>query len=836
MTGKGNEAMKSWHHRFFSLFVLGYGLGCNAVAGIQKGLLAECVSVADCTVDVSSCRSARCEASQCIYENAPEGTSVPEQALGDCLLVVCDGTGKTKAIVAENDVSDDGDPCTVDACQGAKSIHVNALEVVCYAGPRETLGVGACTAGIQQCDGKGQPIGGCKGQTLPQTESYVSTIDDDCDGQVNEDGEGCICEYWEVRPCYSGPAGTQDVGICHGGMQGCRADGLGYGTCALEQVPEMETCSSPLDDDCDGLVNEEGPDCQCGDGVVSAPEECDDGNADSTDACTVQCKLPACGDGVLQPGAGEACDDGNLTPADDCTNLCQLPTCGDGWIQYQYDETCDDGNTDSSDACTALCKPALCGDGFVQAGTEECDDTNINSSDGCTKNCKVSVCGDGVQQPFESCDDGNTADGDACPANCLRAAVDIVVSQNRVCARLASGELKCWGGNENGELGQGDTFPRTAPNQLGDLLPPVDLGTGKHAVQVAVFQMDADYFNVPEYCGKQLADYPWMTCALLNDGSVKCWGAALGYGDVECRGDGANEMADNLAAIDLGTGKHAVAIAPGACALLNDGTVKCWGNNEHGQLGLGDVETRGDQPGEMGDALPPVNLGTGKLAVAISGNRYHRCAVLDDGSVKCWGWNKYGQLGVESTGIGEREYYGNLPSEMGENLPAVRLGTGKAAVAVAVGKSHTCAILSGGTVKCWGAGGLLGLGDKLPRGTVFEQMGDNLPEVDLGAGRTAVAIAADDSTCVLLDNGSVKCWGAGIGDEPAEMGDFLQPVALGSNKKALRIATVWYNMCALMDDGTIRCFGSQLSNLGTGGISSFGKPEEMGDHLPPIPP
>src|SRR5436190_12467161 len=110
-------------------------------------------------------------------------------------------------------------------------------------------------------------------------------------------------------------------------------------------------------------------------------------------------------------------------------------------------------------------------------------------------------------------------------------------------------------------------------------------------------------------------------------------------------------MGNALPAVQLGTGRTATAIATGTdhtCALLDDGTVKCWGANLDGELGLGDKVTRGDGPGEMGDALPAVALGAGRTARAIATGQNHTCALLDDGSVKCWGSNGRGQLGIGS--------------------------------------------------------------------------------------------------------------------------------------------------------------------------------------------
>jgi alpha-tubulin suppressor-like RCC1 family protein len=187
-------------------------------------------------------------------------------------------------------------------------------------------------------------------------------------------------------------------------------------------------------------------------------------------------------------------------------------------------------------------------------------------------------------------------------------------------------------------------------------------------------------------------------------------------------------MGDDLPAVELGTDKTALAVTTGVdhtCALLNDGSVKCWGLNNSGQLGLGDTDPRGDQPNEMGDNLPVVSLGKDKSATAISaGQQGHSCVILSDASVKCWGYAAYGQLG-----LGDVEDRGGAPGEMGDSLPAVSLGTEKTAVAITTGALHVCAILNDASVKCWGYNSSfqLGIGVDENRGDQPNEMGDNLP-------------------------------------------------------------------------------------------------------------
>ena len=344
------------------------------------------------------------------------------------------------------------------------------------------------------------------------------------------------------------------------------------------------------------------------------------------------------------------------------------------------------------------------------------------------------------------------------------------------------------------------------------------------------------------------------TCSLLDDGSVKCWGdnsiGALGLGDTSARGDAPNEMGDNLPEVDLGTGRTAKYVTAGhysqTCAILDDDSVKCWGTSGNGQLGLGGTSDRGGDPNEMGDNLPTVNLGTGHTAKSVTVGSYHTCALLDNDSVKCWGWNPFGQLG-----LGDTSDRGGDPNEMGDNLPAVNLGTGHTAKSVTAGGVHTCAILDDDSVRCWGLNdiGQLGLDDTYNRRNAAGGMSANLPEVDLGTGHTAKSVTAGSShTCALLNDDSVKCWGLnnngqlGLGDtsnrgaHPGDMGDGLYKVDLGTGRTAKSVTAGGVHTCALLDDGSVKCWGlNDRGQLGLGNTSARGDaPNEMGDNLPEV--
>lgn len=303
-------------------------VACNQLAGINEGTLRDCATRADCEIEVRECRVAvDCRDGRCVFDDLPEGAPLELQTPGDCVELVCDGDGGTKLLDVPEDIADDGDPCTLDECIDGKSTHTKQARLSCYNGPPWTRGVGRCKDGTQTCDAEGKPVTRCEGQVFPSEEECdLREYDEDCDGRVNEEGALCVCLPGIIVDCYTGPAGSEALGICHAGKQSCATDGLGYGPCIGEQTPLLEHCDAErTDDDCDGKVNEEGDACLCGDGFVSVDQEgCDDGNLDPTDACTPSCQLAECGDGFVQPVVGEECDDGNTSDGDGCSSRCLL--------------------------------------------------------------------------------------------------------------------------------------------------------------------------------------------------------------------------------------------------------------------------------------------------------------------------------------------------------------------------------------------------------------------------------------------------------------------------------------------------------------------------------
>ena len=133
----------------------------------------------------------------------------------------------------------------------------------CYTGPPGTEGIGACKGGVQACDAHGTYAGPCVGEVLPVPETCLTPVDDNCNGQINEGGAGCVCMPAAMNACYTGPPGTEGVGICVGGIKTCDALGTSFGPCVGEITPQQETCFNSVDDNCNGEVNESGPGCVC---------------------------------------------------------------------------------------------------------------------------------------------------------------------------------------------------------------------------------------------------------------------------------------------------------------------------------------------------------------------------------------------------------------------------------------------------------------------------------------------------------------------------------------------------------------------------------------------
>ena len=430
------------------------------------------------------------------------------------------------------------------------------------------------------------------------------------------------------------------------------------------------------------------------------------------------------------------------------------------------------------------------------------------------------------------------------------------------CARTHGGEFKCWGYNGNYAFANGndDDYVTDEPEEVGTAIASSQLG------DTPILHAETN-----EYFG----------CALYEDGNVKCWGESAYFGVTEATeeegattytGDSPSELGNNLPIIDLGTNLTATHISLGnshACAILNNGRVKCWGDGGDGRLGYGNSNDIGDDENELGDALPFVELGTDETdspytAKQIAAGWDITCALLSNDQIKCWGENNASQLGY-----GDFNDRGDEDNEMGNNLPFVDLGSQRSVKKVFVYYRHTCAILDNDALKCWGANndGEIGLGsgdnfigNNVPNRTetycheesnqalvnvVAQTPGEGSCELggyqvttgidtagngvlDQGQGFTQYNSCNEHdinfvyAPLTVLEPGGGGCEFGGLqltGDfdnnndgligngNENNMGDNLPEIDFGSNSPVIDVLLGDDHTCALLEDHTLKCWG-----------------------------
>jgi cysteine-rich repeat protein len=480
---------------------------------------------------------------------------------------------------------------------------------------------------------------------------------------------------------------------------------------------------------------------------------------------------PICGNSIVDPG--EECDDGNTVDGDgcdgDCTFSCRTDNdCSDGWPCT--DNFCDlivhrctfptstagtlcrtpAGYCDIEERCDGS-SPACPPDSFVPSG-QDCDDGQI-----CTRD--------------DACDGNGHCTGTSIEH--LFDVVSISSGLHHTCALLGSGEIRCWGLNDNGQLGDGTVMNRFTPTAVAGL---------PGAAQTIS-------------CGN------YHTCAVLSTGGISCWGDNVS-GQL---GDGT--MIDRTTPVEaIGLPSSAISISAGhhhTCALLSTGGVMCWGQNSYCQLGNGST---------TGSPFPVQVSGLDSGVVSVAAGGYHSCATLTPGGTpRCWGYNSYGQVGD-----------GSLTCR---SMPvAVSMPGSATAAFLALGRYHTCIVTTAGEIMCWGYNnyGQLGDGSSVNRSTAILVEGLTIEAVTMSLGYY--------HTCSVLLSNEAYCWGRNdfgqLGDGTTN-GSTVPVLVAGLGSTIGSLALGYDHTCALLTSGEMSCWG--LNNCGQLGNGT------MLDSVAPVP-
>ena len=574
----------------------------------------------------------------------------------------------------------------------------------------------------------------------------------------------------------------------------------------------------------------------CNDGVTQSYESCDPAD-DSVDLCPyegracnrcsdectlIELTIPSCGDEILQ-SAHEECDEGvdpaqtclyGATSCQVCSPECKLVAgltsyCGDNQVDAANMEECDEGQNPnqtcpygetSCQVCSPGCKrvagqTSYCGDMLLDMdGREQCDDglaPDMNCSYGelscqvCTSNCTITA------GTTRYCGDGMRSDGEQCdPGD----EVNLDCPYGDPMCTVCNAQCQLIDGKDTGSCGDGIVQPA---HETCDGAASIAAETCESVLNLAYGTVRCtNACDVDEsqcFATTQLSLGGEHSCALLSTGAVRCWGqnqdGQLGVG---------TNISQNRPSSPVIIGGIATKIATGlahTCALLDTHQVYCWGNNTQGQLGTGN---------EIPATTPQAVTGLPADITDITAGTFHTCALTNSGEVYCWGDNRFGQLGVSQTlDTDNRPLPELIPQKVNVNSVDV----------LAAGGISTCVIRNQQAL-CWGEVTFTGQGD--PWQSVSISGANNMTSLSVGAMHA----------CGITTTSELRCWGEGF---MGQLGTGVQESMKSTSAKVvqspqsnqplngiLHVTTGDFHTCALRSTDQVFCWGANTQGqLGT---------------------
>ncbi|MFN8017113.1 MAG: Ig-like domain-containing protein [Acidimicrobiales bacterium] len=396
--------------------------------------------------------------------------------------------------------------------------------------------------------------------------------------------------------------------------------------------------------------------------------------------------------------------------------------------------------------------------------------------------------------------------------------VAIEAGTNHTCALTDAGAVKCWGLNTSGQIGDGTTTTQTTPvnvSGLGSGVAQLSAGSSHTCVITDASgvkcwggnnfgQLNRNGVNglVPEDITDlssgvaSISSDSIHNCIVTTGGAAKCWGqnfnGQVGAGNVA-------SPARLSPVVGLSSGVRSVTVGGlFSCATLTSGAAQCWGAGADGRLGTG-TTAQWTSPTQV------YGLSSGVAFTSAGGN--HGCALMDNATLKCWGLNDGGQVGVPTSQ---------------QVLTPTTVPTLSGVAEVTGGQSATCARTTTGAVKCWGQDSSGQLGDGGTQGSITP-----VDVIGLSSGVTSIASGLNGShTCAVTSSATAKCWGLGTSGQLGDGGttSSSSPVAVSLLASVSKVGAAASSSCAITS-GTIKCWGSGTSGqLGNGTSTASSTP------------